>query len=267
MKIFTNKNQLKKNIKKGIKLGFVPTMGAFHKGHISLIKKSIKMCDKTIVSIFINKPQFNKKKDFNEYPRDLSKDISILKKIKVNYVYLPKYREIYPRGPNLGIKISKFSNQLCGKFRPKHFKSVVDVVDRFLKIIKPNKIFLGKKDYQQLKIIEDYIVVNKINTKVIKCKTIREINGLACSSRNFILSTNEKNLASKVYKIIKKNKIKIIKNKHLLTKIKKQIYKIGINKIEYLNLINLKNLESRKKNFYKVFISFYLRSVRLIDNI
>ena len=267
MKIFTNKEQLKKNIKKGTKLGFIPTMGAFHKGHISLISKSIKICDKTIVSIFVNKPQFNKKKDYDDYPRKLSKDLSSLKKIKVDYVYLPKYREIYPRGPNLNIKISKFSNQLCGKFRPKHFKSVVDVINRFLKIIKPNKIFLGEKDYQQLIIVENFILSNNIDTKVIKCKTIREKNGLACSSRNFILSEQEKKRASKVYKLIKKNKKKIIKKRIFLGKIKKEIYKIGINKIEYLNLLNLKKKIGTKKNLYKIFVSFYLKSVRLIDNI
>ena len=135
MKIISHKNKLIKLIYNEKNLGFVPTMGGIHLGHISLIKRSIRECKKTIVSIFINKPQFNKKSDFIRYPRTLKKDISKLKKLKIHLLYLPSVKEIYPNGPNKSIKISSLEKKLCGKNRPGHFKAVVDVIDRFIKII------------------------------------------------------------------------------------------------------------------------------------
>ena len=136
MKIILHKNKLKRFIYSEKNLGFVPTMGAIHIGHVSLIKKSILQCNKTIVSIFVNKPQFNKKIDFQKYPRVLKKDISILKSLKIDCLYLPKHKDIYTNGYNKKIKINRFKNKLCGKFRPNHFESIADVVDRFLKIIR-----------------------------------------------------------------------------------------------------------------------------------
>ena len=139
MKIFLNKNKLVKIIQKEKNVGFVPTMGAIHKGHISLIKKSISDCDKTIVSIYVNKPQFNKKSDYLKYPRNLKKDISLLKKNKVDYLYIPSTSQIYPKGQCQKIKINSFGKKLCGKFRPGHFEAVVDVIDKFIKIIQPSE--------------------------------------------------------------------------------------------------------------------------------
>ena len=141
MKIIYTKKQLVNFVFKQKNLGFVPTMGAIHVGHISLIKKSIKQSDKTIVTIFINKPQFNRKNDYIKYPRMLSKDISILAKLRVDYLYIPSKNQIYPVGPNNNIKISAFKKKLCGKYRPGHFEAVVDVIDRFIKIIKTAKIY------------------------------------------------------------------------------------------------------------------------------
>ena len=153
MKIISDKNRLVKFVNNEKNLGFVPTMGAIHLGHISMIRKCMLQRNKTIVSIFVNKPQFNKKKDFQKYPRVLKKDISILKSLKIDYLYLPKKSQIYPNGVNRNIIISSFEKKLCGKFRPGHFKAVADVIDRFIKIIKPKKIYFGEKDMQQLKIM------------------------------------------------------------------------------------------------------------------
>ena len=157
MKIIFDKEVLVNLTQNEKKLGFVPTMGALHLGHISLIKKSIRQCNKTIVSIFVNKPQFNKKSDYINYPRLLNKDILLLKKLKVDFLFIPKFKQIYPSGANKKIKISSFSKKLCGKNRPGHFEAVVDVIERFIKIINPRKIYFGKKDMQQLKIIEDFV--------------------------------------------------------------------------------------------------------------
>ena len=269
MKIILNKNKLKKLINNQKNLGFVPTMGALHKGHISLIKKCISQCDKSIVSIFVNKPQFNNKNDFKKYPRIVKKDITILKKLKVNYLYIPKENQIYSKGQNKNITISSFQKKLCGKFRPGHFKAVVDVIDRFIKIIKPKRIFLGEKDMQQLLIINDFVKKNHKNVKVIACKTIREKNGIALSSRNSLLSLKEKKISSKIYKLLKNSKYKILKNKITLRSIKRKIHKFGVTKIDYIKILNINKLIKPyiKNNRYKVFIAYYLRETRLIDNI
>ena len=269
MKIFLNKKRLIEFINKEKNLGFVPTMGAIHLGHISLIKRSIYECNKTLVSIFINKPQFNKKSDFIKYPRSLKEDIKILKKLKVDYLFIPNYKQMYPDGINKKIKVSAFSNQLCGRDRPGHFKAVIDIIDRFIKIIKPNKIYLGKKDFQQFKIVQHFFKNEKINVKIIGCKTIREKKGIPYSSRNLLLTKNNTNIASKVYRLIKRNKNYIIKNKTFLKKIKNQILNLDIEKLEYLKLIDVNKIIKpfKKKKNYRIFIAYYLGSVRLIDNI
>jgi len=269
MKIISKKNKLIKIVNKEKRLGFVPTMGAIHKGHISIIKKSVKECDKTIVSIFVNKPQFNRNKDFRKYPRKINKDIIQLKKHNIDYLYLPSHKQIYPKGTNKRIKISSFAKSMCGKFRPGHFEAVIDVIDRFIKIIKPKRIYLGKKDMQQLKIIEDFVGRNYKDIKVVGCKTIREDNGIAYSSRNLLLTTEEKIIAANIFKYIYKKKKKIIKKKASVVKIKKNMIKLGAKKIDYVKLLNINKITKpyKKNSVFKIFIAYHLGSVRLIDNI
>ena len=269
MKIFSNKNKLLRFIKNEKNLGFVPTMGSIHLGHISLLKKSISQCNKTIVSIFINKPQFERKIDYQKYPRTLKKDILILKKLKVDYLFIPRHNQIYPNGPDKRIKISSFGKKLCGKFRSGHFEAVADVIERFIKIINPKKIYLGEKDMQQLKIIEHFVKKNYNRIKVIGCKTIRECNGVACSSRNFLLSSEEKRIASKIYEVIVNKKKYLIKKKISLNRIKNKILELSVRKIDYIKLLDINKLirPYKKNNKYKIFIAYYLRTTRLIDNI
>ena len=269
MKILLHKIKIGKFIHNKKSLGFVPTMGGLHQGHMSLIKRSIKECDKTVVSIFVNKPQFNRKSEYTKYPRFLNKDINKLRKLKIDVLYLPKTKDIYPNGYNLKIKINPFKKKLCGKSRPRHFEAVVDVVDRFIKIINPNKIYLGEKDFQQLKIIEDFIKKKHPKCEVIPCKTVREKNGIACSTRNFLLNNKEKIIASKIFKIIKGNKKKLIKKNISVKKIKKIIYSKGVKKIDYIQILNVnKIIKPYKKAIkYKIFLAYYLGSTRLIDNI
>ena len=271
MKIFSNKNDLIKFIGNEKNLGFVPTMGSLHIGHISLIKKCSKQCNITVVSIFVNKPQFNKKNDFKNYPRKIKQDITILKKCKVDCLFIPREKDIYPDGINKRIKISSLEKILCGKFRPWHFKAVVDVGERFIKIIKPKKIYFGEKDFQQLKIIEDYFNTKKYKIKIVQCKTIREKNGIPCSSRNFLLNKKEKIIASKIYKLLYNLRYKIINNKISIRIIKKKIYRLGVKKIDYLDIRDINKLikphKNKNKNKNKIFIAYYLGSTRLIDNI
>ena len=210
MKILLNNTSLFESLRPFNDLGFVPTMGGIHKGHLSLINKSNKLCKKTIVSIFVNPKQFNNKKDLKSYPRNIKKDLKILKKSKkVDFVYLPKFKDIYTDKKKSKIKLLKKDKILCAKFRKGHFEGVLDVMNKLTKIIKPQKIFMGEKDFQQLYLVKRQLEqIYKI--KVIPCKTIRDRNNVALSSRNFLLNKSCLNIAAKIYKKLAniKNNIK-----------------------------------------------------------
>ena len=270
MKTLLNNDDLNEAINNASNLGFVPTMGSLHKGHISLIKRSKKECTKTIVSIFINPTQFNNKKDFYNYPRNNQKDLSILKKLKVDFLYLPNKKHIYNSAKLNRIKLNKKDKVLCAKFRKGHFEGVIDVMDRLTNLIKPKKIFMGEKDFQQLYLVKKYIENRYIN-KIISCKTVRDENKLALSSRNLLLQKVELNKAGKLiqnlisFKKSLKNEKKINK---LITKKKVELNAIPNINVEYLELRNVFNLKnSNQISNSKLFIAFYLNKIRLIDNI
>ena len=271
MKILLNNSSLFETLRPFNDLGFVPTMGAIHRGHLSLINKSKRTCKKTIVSIFINPKQFNNQKDLKSYPRNIKKDLQILKETKkVDFVYLPKFNDIYTDNKKSKIVLKKKDKILCAKFRKGHFEGVLDVMNRLTKIVKPNKIFMGEKDFQQLYLVKNYLE-KKYNTKVISCKTIRDKNKIALSSRNLLLNTSNLISAGKIYKKllnIKKN-IKNKKNISNFLKVqKKQIEKNFKIKIDYLEFRNKKNLKFSKKNINsRLFIAYYLNKIRLIDNL
>ena len=271
MKIFKSKHKLQKEILNIKNISFVPTMGGLHKGHISLIKKSKTYKGKNLVSIFVNPKQFNKKKDFTTYPRNIKKDLALLKRLKVDFIYLPTYKDIFSFQPKNKIFLDKFSKKLCGKSRKGHFEGVLNIVNRFLEIINPKYIFLGSKDFQQLHLINKHILKRKINTKIIPCKIIREINGIACSTRNNKLNKNQIIAASKTFFYLKRIKI-LIKKKLSNIKvlnIKKNLFKLGIKKVDYIEFLNLNTLKKpkNKKEKFKIFIAYYLNNIRLIDNI
>ena len=272
MKIFKNKHSLQKEILKQKSIVFVPTMGGLHKGHISLIKRSKSFKGKSLVSIFINPKQFNNKKDLRSYPRNIKKDLKILKKSKkVDFVYLPKFKDIYKDKKKPQITLLKKDKILCAKFRKGHFEGVLNVVNRFIEIIKPRYIFLGKKDYQQLYLIKKHIEKRKIKSKIIECKTIRENNGIACSSRNLNLSKSQIKIASNIFHYLSNLKKKIKKNYSLfkMNKIKKDLIKLGANKIDYLENYNTKSFKKiiKPNKKYNLFFAYYIKKVRLIDNI
>ena len=271
MKIFKDKHILQKEISKTKGISFVPTMGGLHKGHISLIKQSKKSKFKTLVSIFVNPKQFNKKSDYKSYPRKTKEDIKQLKKLKINYLYTPTFKDIYGFKPKKKIFLDKFSKKLCGKFRKGHFEGVLNVVNRFIEIIRPKYIYLGKKDYQQLFLIKRHIEKRKIKSRIIECETIRENNGVACSSRNSKLNKNQIEVASNIHNYLKNLKKKIRKNYNLfnINKIKKDLKNLGANKIDYVENYDVKSFKriiKSKKNF-NLFFAYYIKNIRLIDNI
>ena len=271
MKILLNNSSLFESLRPFNDLGFVPTMGGIHKGHLSLINKSKNLCKKTVVSIFLNPKQFNNKKDFKSYPRNIKKDLQILKKSKkVDFVYLPKFADIYEDNKRSKIKLNKKDKILCAKYRKDHFEGVLDVMNRLTKIINPQKIFMGEKDFQQLYLVKNFLE-KKYKTKIIPCKTIRDKNKIALSSRNILLNSINYISAGKIYNELINIKKRINVKKNISEFLKYQKKQLEINfkvKIDYLEFRNIKNFKLSKKNKNsRLFIAYYLNNVRLIDNI
>ena len=269
MKVLRNIDVLKKAINSNSNLGFVPTMGGIHKGHISLVKASKKKCKKTIVSIYVNPTQFNNKKDFLRYPRDLNKDLEKLKRLNVDFVFLPSTEEIYNKKRLTKIRLTNSQKILCAKFRKGHFEGVLDIMERFVKIITPKFIFMGKKDFQQLFLVKNFIEA-KYKSKIYPCKTIRDKNYVALSSRNYLLSKKNLQKAGLISKVLKNAKSSLKENyliNNYLNIIKKKLIKKFKIKIEYLEFRNKNNL-NKPKNMTnnKLFVSYYINKVRLIDN-
>jgi len=270
MKLIKQITDLNKAINKEKEFGFVPTMGSLHKGHESLIRVSKKKCKKTMVSIFVNPTQFNKKEDYKTYPRSLKKDLKTLKRLKVDYVYIPTVSQIYKDKKKSKITLNKSDQILCAKSRRGHFEGVLNVLNHFVKLISPKIIFMGEKDYQQFFLVKKFIE-KKYNSKVYMSKTIRDSNNVALSSRNILLNqTNLKAarlITNKLFDLrhsINKNKSKA---NNLIRVLKKELIKNFNVKIEYLECRNLINLRTNLYNKpFKLFIAYYLDGVRLIDN-
>lgn len=269
MKTLLNNIDLNEALFDNSNIGFVPTMGSLHDGHISLIKKSLKLSNKTIVSIFVNPKQFNNKEDYKKYPRNIKKDLKILKKLKVDYVYLPRIKDIYKAKNKIKIKLNKKDKILCAKYRKGHFEGVIEVMTRLTKIVNPSKIFMGEKDFQQLLLVKRYVEKN-FRSKIISCKTIRDKNKLALSSRNTLLNKNSLIKAGAIARnliIFKKRLLKNMNLKNLFLMKKKELKKKYDIKIDYLELRNIKNLRQTKKiKNSKIFVAYYINKVRLIDN-
>jgi pantoate--beta-alanine ligase len=276
MIIFKEQKELKIYLAKlnSNSIGFVPTMGALHQGHMSLIKKSNQSCNITICSIYVNPTQFNNTDDFLKYPKTIKDDIKNLQENKCDILYCPEDEDLYKE--NEKPKEYKFNGiELCleGKYRPGHFNGVATIVEKLLNIINPQKIFLGEKDLQQLMIIRNLVTQKHLLTEVIGCPTIREQNGLAKSSRNQHLSPTDREYSGIIYKQLLN--FKNLYKKMDLIELKKQTiinitYSNKIN-IEYFELINIDTFESVKayhKNIkYAVCIAVTISGVRLIDNI
>ncbi|MDC0569597.1 pantoate--beta-alanine ligase [Candidatus Pelagibacter sp.] len=277
MKLIRQITDLNKAVNKEKNLGFVPTMGALHKGHGFLINKSKRLCKKTLVSVFVNPTQFNNKNDYKSYPRNLTDDLKILKKLKVDFVYLPTVKQIYKEKLIKKISLKKSQKILCAKFRKGHFEGVLDVLNRFIKLINPKVMFMGEKDFQQYFLTQKYIS-KKYTTKVYLCKTIRDSNGVALSSRNKLLKeSNFKKLGliakklinskMKLYKLNRINNDNSKKFQEIIQTLKQELINEFNIKIEYLECRNLINLSTNIKNKkFKFFISYYIDKVRLIDN-
>jgi pantoate--beta-alanine ligase len=260
--------------REGLSTGFVPTMGALHAGHLSLISQSRKDADITICSIFVNPVQFNNKDDFQQYPSSIENDILLLEESGCDILFMPDEQEIYP---DEGSKIKHFEigpieKILEGKFRPGHFQGVCNVVEKLLKITEPSHLFLGQKDYQQCLIICKLIQLLNLNIKVSICPIIREPDGLARSSRNLRLNENERKTAAKLHQYLNDIKTRLPLENFLRLKQSaiSDLEKKGL-RIDYLELANADDLELLKNingNYNSILlIAAFLNNVRLIDNL
>ena len=279
MKIFKTKNNLRNDLDnhrtKGESIGLVPTMGALHEGHLSLIEKALIQNNLVVVSIFVNPTQFNNIKDLTNYPRTLESDVKLLESLNdCIYVFAPEVNNIYDK--NVKAKDFNFDgleNEMEGEFRKGHFNGVGTIVKQLLEIVEPTNAYFGEKDFQQLQIIKKLVEKHKIDTKIIGCKIHRENNGLAMSSRNTRLEPKHKLAAPFIYKTLKTAKIKFgTKSANQVTEwVRKQFAKNEFLKLEYFKIADvntLKQIKRKNKNKkYRAFIAVYAGDVRLIDNI
>lgn len=252
-------------------IGFVPTMGALHIGHMSLIKEAISTCDFVVCSIFVNPTQFNNSRDLEKYPRTETEDLTLLELNHCDLVFIPSEPDIYPeKTENYSINLNGLDKLMEGKYRDGHFNGVCMVVERFFNLIKPNFGFFGRKDFQQVAIIKYMVTVKSIDIKIISCSIKRENSGLAMSSRNTLLSDKEKEDATILNQTLKSGLDFYQKGKSYEEIYKKMltVFDSGLLKLEYLEIINNDSLESVKKidNNSSACIAAYCGSVRLIDN-
>mgnify|MGYP001554714250 CR=1 FL=1 len=277
MKVFeTVKEMQKYAIKqksKGKSIGFVPTMGALHDGHFSLVKAGVKKCDITFASIFVNPTQFAPGEDLDKYPRTLEQDKKKLKKLGVNALFLPSNEIMYEPGYNTWVEITGLTAKLCGKSRPSHFKGVTTVVSKLFNICLPDYAFFGQKDYQQCVVIKRMIRDLNFPVKIKVCPIVREKDGLAMSSRNKYLNEEQREQALVLYKSL--NRAKEIINsgekqvKKIISEMKSIIKTASGAKIDYMEIIDAHTLEAvtTVERDVAIALAVYIGKTRLIDNI
>lgn len=276
MKVFNNKNQLSNCVDKfktnSKAIGFVPTMGALHNGHLSLVEKGLLENDFIVVSIFVNPTQFNKREDLENYPRTLESDLTLLQSVSCDIAFIPSTEEIYSNTVSSNhFEFDGLEIQMEGKFREGHFNGVGTIVKKLFEIVTPTNAYFGEKDFQQLQIIRKMVQKNHLPVSVVGCPTFREKNGLAMSSRNQLLSEKEKEEGAIIYETLCRVK-ELIDNKaieKINSWVGEQFDKNPLFELEYFVIADEENLTpaltiSSNKN-YRAFIAVHADKVRLID--
>lgn len=255
-------------------IGFVPTMGFLHEGHLSLIKKSKEKADITIASIFVNPTQFSPGEDFDQYPRNFNNDKNLLEKEKVDVLFYPSADEIYNKDYQTYVEVTKLTQKFEGEFRPNHFIGVTTIVNILFNCVKPHFAFFGQKDAQQAAVIQRMINDLKLDVNMIICPIVREEDGLAMSSRNIYLSQKERKEALVIYeslmigkKLMDEGEKEVEK---IIAKMSEHIYSIESSNMDYIKIANENNLEEEpilsKGEKYYILIACKIGKTRLIDN-
>jgi pantoate--beta-alanine ligase len=257
----------------GRKIGFVPTMGALHIGHISLIEAAKKNCDFVVVSIFVNPTQFGPNEDFTKYPRPIEADLNICRKAGVDVIFAPTPHEIYPAENFTWVNVEKLSEPLCGKFRPGHFRGVATVCAKLFNIVLPDVAYFGQKDAQQAIVIKRMVADLNMPLKIVVCPTVREKTGLAMSSRNQYLTPQQKKDAAYIYKSLQKCRQMIKQGgrdtKKIIAEMRKVLKQIPSVEIQYVSIVDAETLQNIDKVADKILVAVAVKvgSTRLIDNI
>lgn len=279
MKVFTSISELQQEIKPLLaqqkSIGFVPTMGALHAGHIALVSRSKQENEVTVCSIFVNPIQFNDKKDLARYPRTLEADISLLEEIDCDILFAPSVEEMYPSSttPVAAYDFGDMAKVMEGASRPGHFDGVAIVVDKFFDIVTPTRAYFGQKDYQQLAIIQKMVTLSNRAITIVPCSTIRENSGLAMSSRNRLLSKEHLLIAPSIYQLLQEAVVKA--RLHTVEEVKQWfVTTIGQQpefKLDYVAIVDASTLTSlntwEESSQAMICIALYLGNIRLIDNI
>ncbi len=274
-KIVELQNKLFEDRKNGKSVGLVPTMGALHEGHASLVKKSVKDNDVTVVSVFVNPTQFNDPKDLSSYPRDIEADCKLLEEVGADYVFTPSVEEMYPTPDTRHFEFPPISTVMEGAHRPGHFNGVCQVVSRLFYITRPDKAYFGEKDWQQIAVVKAMVRSLNLNVKIVECPIIRDTDGLARSSRNALLSADEREIAPNIFKALKES-IEYSK-KHNINEthdyVVEKINSVNGLEVEYFEIVDgntLQRVSDWNDSEYIVgCITVYCgkRPVRLIDHI
>lgn len=277
MKIIKNSKELSEKVnalkKEGSCIGFVPTMGALHEGHLSLVEYSNKDNDITIVSIFVNPTQFNDKGDYDKYPRILEDDLEKLKKVKCDILFIPSENEMYPTEDNREFDFGNLDKVMEGKHRPGHFRGVALIVSKLFEIVNPDRAYFGEKDFQQLAIIKSLTKQLNFNIEIISCPILRENDGLAMSSRNMLLTAEQRANVALISETLFNAREKAKSMTVLETQdwVKQTINKNIFLEVEYFEIVdhtNLESISSWNTEIEKVgCIAVQVGAIRLIDNI
>lgn len=273
IKTISDMKKISKEFKKeGYKVGFVPTMGYLHEGHLALVRKAKEISDKVVVSIFVNPLQFGPREDFRDYPRDLQRDLALLEKEGVDVVFVPEEEEMYPSNYQTYVEVTKLTERLCGAFRPGHFKGVTTVVLKLFNIVNPDVAIFGEKDYQQLLVIKQMVRDLNLDVEIVSHPTVRESDGLAMSSRNIYLSSRERESALSLYKALNLAEKLVREGERDSEKIRKSMAEF-INMhpyiiVQYIEIVDPETLEPVEVIDRPVLcaIAAFVGRARLIDN-
>lgn len=277
MKLFRSPRNLQRYMmklkKEGKKIGFVPTMGYLHEGHLSLVRKARKENDMVVISIFVNPTQFSPGEDYKRYPRDLQRDFEMASKEKVDIVFCPRAEEIYPSHYRTWVVVEGLSEVLCGKFRPGHFKGVTTICSKLFNIVQPDIAYFGQKDAQQAIIIKRMVEDLNFPLKIKVLPIVREKDGLAMSSRNVYLTNEERKQASILFQALTEAK-KLVKSgerdaRKLKKKIRNLIAQANLARINYVEIVDLNSLNPLKEIEKPALlaVAVWFGKARLIDNI
>lgn len=272
MHVIHTQKELVETLKKLTNIAFVPTMGNLHDGHVKLIEEALKKTKYIVVSIFINPLQFNSKDDFKNYPRTLDEDLLMLQKLDVPFVFVPSKEDIIDSSQTIEIHLSDIANDLCGRFRPGHFNGVATIVCKLFNLIQPELAFFGKKDFQQLFLIKELVKQLNYPIHIIAIDTVRHKDGLAKSSRNNLLSKEDRKKAPQLFELMNAMKEKVMQKKLSFKEIESDAERLLNDSgwiVDYLAIRSAQSLKTPVHNEKQIVIlgAATLGSVRLIDNI